>query len=130
MNEKQAREIVSLVDKNEEACGRFNNLAELGSRYWIAKGYLECLEQVRPLVEARRQQVQWFEAIKKKQHALLIEGQDLDSASKNWEEATTLDSPLDFEPVITALSQWDEIQNIPEENRRMGCNHPGPICEA
>ncbi len=23
-----------------------------------------------------------------------------------------------------------ESSEIPEENRKMGCNHPGPICEA
>ncbi len=40
MTEKEAREIVSRVDDNEETVGRFNNLSDLGSRYWIAKGFL------------------------------------------------------------------------------------------
>lgn len=40
MNEQEAREIVARVDNMEEAVGRFNNLAQLGSQYWLAKGFL------------------------------------------------------------------------------------------
>lgn len=40
MTHESAKEIVARVDNMEEAAGRFNNLADLGSRYWIAKGFL------------------------------------------------------------------------------------------
>lgn len=38
-------------------------------------------------------------------------------------------NPAWFKQTIELLGQW-EAHNFPEENKRMGCNHPGPICEA
>lgn len=41
MTIEEAVRVVQFVDDNEEACGRFNNLADLGSKYWIARGFME-----------------------------------------------------------------------------------------
>jgi len=46
---------------------------------------------------------EWFLDIKEKQEKLLVTGQTFESASKNWEEASTLDKGLDFEPIVKAL---------------------------
>ena len=49
--------------------------------------------------------VSWFEKFKAKQSRLLIEGQTLESASANCDEATSMDDdPLDFSVATQALA--------------------------
>jgi hypothetical protein len=56
------------------------------------------------LLEACRNVALQFEAIKKRQHELLVEGQTLESAAANWDEAT-LGQSIDFEPLIAAIAK-------------------------
>lgn len=92
MNVKLIRQWMEHLNKN------------LSSDY--GEGYLDCHEKYKPLVRALEKQLDWFNSVAKKQKNLLLIEQDLESASKNWKEATTLDSPLDFEPLIKALDYY------------------------
>ena len=84
--------------------------------YRYAKGFLVCHKAMKPLVEVLEKHVEWFNDLKKEQSHLLIEKQDLETASKNWKQATTLDDPLDFGPVIEALVHYRK-NVLGEENQ-------------
>ncbi len=62
MTKKECEEIVARVDSNEEAVGRWNNLSELGSKYWLAKGFLEGLKS--PEALQRKEVLDLVEALK------------------------------------------------------------------
>ena len=54
------------------------------------------------VLTAARNLLAQFEALKRRQHRLLVEGQTLESAAANWDEATRGDF-LDFEPLQRAV---------------------------
>lgn len=56
------------------------------------------------LLEAAERLITQFKVIGMNQHRLLVRGQDFESASKNWEEATT-GQVLEFEPLMKAIDQ-------------------------
>lgn len=65
---------------------------------WLIQKLKECQKVLSSHVE-------WFNVIKEKQYKLLIEGQDLKSADKNWDEATNAENytPFDYGPTIELL---------------------------
>lgn len=61
-------------------------------------------EAAKPLMEVCERLITQFKVIQMHQHRLLVRGQDLESASKNWEEATEGMS-LDFEPLMQEVEK-------------------------
>lgn len=71
------------------------------------EGYLAALNgpEVKALVEACEKIKTQFKCISMHQHRLLIRGQDLESASKNWDEATE-GQFIDFEELFESLATF------------------------
>lgn len=70
--------------------------------------YAQHKEVIRGLLEAAKEVDAWFEAIKQKQDDLLVRGQDFESASKNWGEATDIES-FDFRKLKEAIQKAQEL---------------------
>lgn len=102
MNEKEAKISVDINSPDKT-----NEQARL-NEWWKAKGYLEAIEKAKPLVEQLKKVIFWCEGVKEKQFNLLVKGQNLESACKNWEEATTLDEPLEWGSIKKILEQWEK----------------------
>ena len=62
------------------------------------------------LLQAARDLLAQFEAIKEHQDKLLVRGQTLNSASANWDAATLFHPPLDFQPLMDTVAALDMIR--------------------
>lgn len=71
------------------------------------------LEKVKELVEELRKFKEGWDKFSKRQHELLVEGQDLKSASKNWEDFPE-DFSFDFEPLLKVFAAFDALQDQQE----------------
>lgn len=110
MNEKEARYIVRVNLDLEEGFSLEDAVprkAELLETLEGAIGYLEAIDKAKGLEEAIAKLITQFKIIQMNQNRLLVRGQDLESASKNWEEAAS-NQVLEFEPVMEALAKWEK----------------------
>lgn len=100
MNAKEAKEIV------EHGVSVVAPFAEMRS-YQRAKGYLAALEgpEVKALVDMLTKFESGFKAFSDRQHKLLVEGQSLESASKNWDKFPEAFN-FDLAPLWEALAAY------------------------
>lgn len=106
MNTKEAREIERHYFKGcGSGCGQCTSTAQ----YDEAKGYLAALEgpEVTQLVASLEKFKQVFEAFGKRQRELLVEGQNLESASKNWDSFPEAFN-FDLAPIFEALAAFKQ----------------------
>lgn len=72
----------------------------------LSKGLDDERERSARLIAVAQKLKEQFEAIKTEQHSLLVEGQDLKTASENWDIAS--DFSMDFQPLFDALAAYQQ----------------------
>lgn len=103
LNAEQAKSVLNRFNSDYFVSFSVTDLRE-------AETYLNALNgpEVKILLDAIKNVTNQITAFGEKQRKLLVEGQSLESASKNWEEAGSWENnSLDFGPLFKALNEFE-----------------------